>query len=457
MELYTIALIILSIPFALINMSIIYSDGKDKIIPNRYLGYLLFLLLYWYIYLFYFGFIWFDWNLLGFFIQILLIFCVSFSLYYFWLWSAWDAKYLLVLSLFIPHIWIIPFIWNISIITISYLIIYFLYFYTWKVVKNRNKVWWLIEYVIKDHKDRFLNFIHDRKSENTSIKYIIKKIINFIITFFLFFVIIRLLRFWLFEKFLNDWISDRIYRYIEDYSSYIFIWLIVLFIGWIYLFKWLYIKLSPIISKYLRMEINILHLIVKWVLFILLISYIIWEFSKNPEEIWHKLLLIFTIYLIIFICIKILWYSYKLAFQIWEQIDIGPYELKKWDIVDKQYLLKTYLINQSFAELIIQKDEVSEKTKAFLPNLYSTKYFSSIKNPINEDDIEKIQSILYFRNTFYKEQNQQTDFHEVYNIKIMKTFAFSAYILAGFILTYAYSDEIFTYIFKKILDIIVNI
>lgn len=155
--------------------------------------------------------------------------------------------------------------------------------------------------------------------------------------------------------------------------------------------------------------------------------------------------------------VKGLWYSYKLAFQIGEQINISPDQLKKWDIVDKQYLLKTYLINKEFAQITEKKDKLSKKTKEFLPNIYTRKYFTSIRNPIWEDEIEKIQSIIYFRNLFYKEQEQQKDFHEVYNIKIMKTFAFSAYIYWGFMVTYAYSDTIFTFLFKNILDIIFHV
>jgi Flp pilus assembly protein protease CpaA len=457
MELYTITLIVLSIPFLIINMWIIYSDGKNKIIPNRYLWYLLLMLIYWYVYLFYFGFIQLDGSLFSFFLQILLIFWVSFSLYHFWLWSAWDAKYLLVLSLFIPHIWIIPFIWNISLITICYLILYFLYFYTWKAIKQRKKVWWLIEYIKNDNKDRFLNYIQNKKTQKTTKLYILGKISNFIITFFLFFVIIRLLRFALFEWFISVWFADKLYEYIELYSSYIFLWLIVIFIASIYIVRWLYMKISPLISKYLKLELSLLHLIIKSFLFVWLVSYIISEYIANPADISKKLFLIFTLYLAIFMLVKGLWYSYKLAFQIGEQINISPDQLKKWDIVDKQYLLKTYLINKEFAQITEKKDKLSKKTKEFLPNIYTRKYFTSIRNPIWEDEIEKIQSIIYFRNLFYKEQEQQKDFHEVYNIKIMKTFAFSAYIYWGFMVTYAYSDTIFTFLFKNILDIIFHV
>ena len=134
-------LYILSIPFLYINYKIVVSDLKNKIIPNKYLGYLLLLIPFYYIYIF---FSFSEINYLLFIWQIILTFIISFILYYFWIWAAWDAKYLLVLSLFIPYIWVIPFIWNIALITILYLFLYFIRFYLWKVLFNkvyRQSLW----------------------------------------------------------------------------------------------------------------------------------------------------------------------------------------------------------------------------------------------------------------------------------------------------------------------------
>ena len=98
-----------------LNYKIVLSDLKYKKIPNKFLGYLLLLIPFYYIYIF---FTFPDINYLLFLWQIILTFIISFILFYFNIWAAWDAKYLLVLSLFIPYIWIVPFIWNIALITI---------------------------------------------------------------------------------------------------------------------------------------------------------------------------------------------------------------------------------------------------------------------------------------------------------------------------------------------------
>lgn len=46
-------LYILAIPFLYLNYKIVISDLKYKIIPNKYLGYLLLLVPFWWIYLFF--------------------------------------------------------------------------------------------------------------------------------------------------------------------------------------------------------------------------------------------------------------------------------------------------------------------------------------------------------------------------------------------------------------------
>jgi len=115
-----ILLFLLSIPFLYINYKIIISDIKYKKIPNKYLLYLLYLLPLYYSYLIYFNS---SFGILLFIIQIILALIISFILYSIWIWSAWDAKYLLVLALFIPDIWIVPLIWNIAIITLIYLLL----------------------------------------------------------------------------------------------------------------------------------------------------------------------------------------------------------------------------------------------------------------------------------------------------------------------------------------------
>ena len=121
--------------FLYLNYKIIASSLKKRLMPNKYLEYLLILLPLWILYIFLFPL---DLTIIEptsinfnymYIIQIILSIIVSFALYYFWLWSAGDAKYVLVLSLFIPYLWIITFIWNTAILALIFLILYFLWFY----------------------------------------------------------------------------------------------------------------------------------------------------------------------------------------------------------------------------------------------------------------------------------------------------------------------------------------
>ena len=144
-------LYILIIPFIIFNYKIIISDIKHKIIPNKYLLYLMLIIPLYFVYLLKTSI---DISFFVFFLQLFLSLIISFVLYFFWIWSAWDAKYLLVLSLFIPYVWIVPYIWNIALLTISYLIVYFVYFYLFKNIFNHTyrKIFW----------ENFLFYLIDR-------------------------------------------------------------------------------------------------------------------------------------------------------------------------------------------------------------------------------------------------------------------------------------------------------
>lgn len=445
MNLEYIVFFMLLIPFIIINVFLIYSDIKIKKIKNKYLLYLLYLIPYWYIFLIYFWHYSFTTEYLSFTIQLFLTFIISFSLYNYWLWSAWDAKYLLVLSLYFPHIWIIPLIWNISLITILYLFLYYIWFYLINILFFRDKTKSLIKHVYIDNRDKFLWYIWYWEENNTKLTIAIK-LWNWLFTFLLFFVIIRLLRIYIFDIYIAGFSSQHLYDFVEQYSSYIFFGFIILFIWMIYSINYLYWKSVQIISKKFKLSQWKVHLIVKTILSIILFAFIIWEYLINSEDILKKLYLIFTLYLILYLIVIILWYSYKITFQLWEQLSINYKELKHWDIIDKNYLMKTYLVSKDFWNSIRKKSDFDNNFKKDIDNLSTLNYFNLIKNPVSDDDVKKIQNIIIKRNLFYKKQKNQENFHEIYSLKILKTFAFAWYIFLWFVFTYFYAEQVFTYI-----------
>lgn len=119
--------IILAIVFFSINGMIIASDMKYKKIPNRELLFLLLLLPVFYAYVSVTR--GFPVEMTALLLQVFVSVLLSFLLYYYGVWSAGDAKYLLILSLYLPSTGIIPFAGNLALVTVAYLLGYYVYFY----------------------------------------------------------------------------------------------------------------------------------------------------------------------------------------------------------------------------------------------------------------------------------------------------------------------------------------
>jgi len=427
---------ILIIPFLYFNIKIVISDLKYKKIPNKYLGYLLLLIPFYYIYLF---FSYPEINYLIFIWQIILTFIVSFILYYFWIWAAWDAKYLLVLSLFIPYIWIIPFIGNIAFITLIYLLWYFLWFYFYKVAFNkqyRKSLWWNIK---NDLKERW-NVHKNNKWWNTY-----KIISKWLIIFLLIFVSIRLIRFYLLNSIISTWQNSKfeiIKEVIEKYNIYLVFLFIWIFIWILILLKIGINKLKTFLTKKFKLNLNLVWNILLWILSIFLISFISYEYLQNPYEIKNYLGKIFTIYLILYIFFKILKATYKITFWIAEYQYININDLKEGDIVDKEYLVKMFgeQLVLWFAES--KKEKKQRKKYLFFPS--PKNYFSNIDNPIDNETLKTIKKSYFIANKYHKKYTN--NFEENNTIKILNTFSFAPYILIWFILTFLFQDKIFKYI-----------
>ncbi len=438
-------LYILTLPFLYLNYKIVVSDLKFKKIPNKYLGYLLLLIPFYYIYIF-FSFP--EVNYLLFVWQIFLTFLISFVLYYFWIWAAWDAKYLLVLALFIPYMGIIPFIWNIALITLIYLLWYFIYFYLWKVLFNKNYRQSLWINIKQDLSEKWK--VHKwNKWWNTY-----KIILKWLVIFLLIFVSIRLIRIYSLNSILysNTWKVQILQNIIDKYNIYIIILFILIFIWWLYLFKIWINKLKEFLAKKLKININLIWNILLIFLSIFLISFIIYEYLQNPNEIKNYLFKIFTIYLTIYLITKILVFSYKITFWIAEYKYINIKDLKEGVVVDKEYLIKMFW-NQIWLWHIPDKNRKYTK-KILSPS--PTNYFQNIKNPINKNTLKIIKKSFTITNSWHI-NNKTTNFTKNITIKILNTFSFASYILLWFLITFFLQDKIFKNIFNFLIKIIKNI
>lgn len=459
MDISLISFYILIIPFLVINFWIIFSDFRKKLIPNKYLIFLLLLIPYRYFYLIHFGFIEHISDFASIFyyiVQLIATFIISFVLYHLWMWSAGDAKYLLILWLFIPHIWIVPFIWNIGLITIIYLILYFFYFYFYKLLRNRNESKSLFQNLKIHHKQKFLDFCDNYNSRFSKKIYVIIKIFDWIVTFFLFFTIIRLLRFSLVEWIINTQYNQYLTNYIEQYSSYIFIWLIIIFFATLLLMKFIFNRVKEYLEFNTNIDIFYFIYSLKSIFLFGLIFYLLWEYQTNPIEITEKLILIFTTYLIIYIIVKSLWFSYKISFIISEQFNVDITNIKQWDIIDKSFILETYKIPIRFWKNSKNTQHYSEEFSKKLKKITQPKYFHDIKNVLDETSIKKLEYAVLMRNKFYHIENKikNTPFTPIYNVKVLKTFAFWWYIFIWFMMTYFIWDYVFIEILKFIVDII---
>lgn len=427
-----ILLFILSIPFLYINYKIIISDIKEKKIPNKYLLYLLILLPIYYIYVFYY----FDINFLFFLFQVVITLFLSFLLYSIWIWSAWDAKYLLVLALFIPYIWIISFVWNIAIITLIYLMLYFVWFYLWKCLFDRKYAKSLLINIKEDLKEKLTTFFKFW-DWNFYIKTIFLRLIKFFITFWILFVWLRISRIYLMKD-LNYFDLFNKYQILIIISSIVIILLSIMLLRLIYIFI-KKISINQIYYKYIDIIIYI-------ILLSLLFWFILYEYKIDSEFLKNSLYKIFTIYLLLYIVFNIFRYSYKITFQIAESYFVTIDNLKIWDIIDKEYITKIIkIINPKNLDTI---------------NIYNEnlKNIKSINRVVTEEDITKINTVFLKTNEVSKNDKIiKENFTELNHIKILKIFAFWPYILLWFLITFIFGNKIFEVIINLIIKYIRDI
>lgn len=426
------------VSFVFINFLIVKSDIHTKKIPNKYLAFLLILLPFWWILLWFWitpisHQIW-DINLLYIPLQLLISLIVSFFFYYFGVWAAGDAKYLLVLSLFLPYENILSFLWNIALITIVYLLAYFVYFYFWKVLLHPKYRKSLTKSIKEDITFSWKDY-HSNKWGNTY-KIIIKLLLGFLIIF----VSLRLLRTHIIEYITSSTLYAKwplIDMLIANYWLYLLFVCIWLFIWFLYVFKFILHRLKHSIAEKSNIAVETIGNILLSILAMLLIIFLGYELHRDYSSTLLMLYKIFTLYLGIYLCIKILLYSYKITFGIGEHQYTDMRSLKVGDIIDNKDFQTKVLPNIEHDDTLLQYYDIEYKRKIDL----------------SSESLQNIQRVVRFIN------KRDMKFFWWWSIIkwfiTIKTFSFWIYIFVWFLLTFFYWNSIinsllwFVFVFIK--------
>ncbi len=382
--------------FGVINFFIIYKDITKKIIPNSLLILLIILSIP----------LWLlntdPFSLSIFFVSMISVFFISFILYYFGFWSPGDAKYLLVLSLFIPYIWIFSFISNIVIVTLLYLCAFFIFLLFAKGV-----------FIKKDEEIFLHQVLHNVWVQQLlPIKKFIEKpnmiwtmrVINSINIFLATFVLIRLSRIFIFDTIKEH--SSRAFQ--ENYKIYITIALVLWMIGiivWVSIL-WRKIKIYLLSKKwYIPLHMDIL-----WsnILFVWVAIFIYYDYMQSPDELIANMRYILSFYIAIFIATRCLIYLYKFTFIEMEKRIINVKKLQVWDIIHRHFLIHTLIP-------MLRKVSWSKIKKEI-------EIVKNIRNKVDKREIKALKKV-------YKSFSKDSD------IPIIETFAFSPHIFIGFIVS----------------------
>lgn len=427
-------------PFLYINYKILVSDIQKKIIPNKYLLSLFVLLPFFYIFSYFFGYFDFEVHIIWAFFFSLFI---SFWLYYYWLWSAGDAKYLLILSLYLWNTSIIYFIGNIAIITVLYLLVYCIYFYVYKLPFYSQYRSYIITNIQRDLQEKVHTYFRSW-NDGFIISEVIKKIIRFFLLFLTLFVALRLIRMYLIDTYI--WSYEWFFLW-YPIGILVILWLIITFVWWIFFLKIWYFYIQRItlsifqsLQKSEKIQRENIDFFFTIVAFLTLVVFVGYEFQVHPQYIWEKLRLIFSFYILIYICFIVLRYLYIITFQLWELSFIPFLKLKAGEIVDIPYLLK--LIGNQVSPY----------------DLKSIEYIKNLNTPIDTKECKQIQQIFKKINTYHLRHNTPW-FHKFEYVKTLNTFAFWGYIFWGYVLTFFFWEKLFSALFfflKELADFILR-
>ena len=212
-----------------INFYILWNDIRRKKIPNIGLLMLLSILPFCYLFSPIFDFS------LPVIIWSIITLIVSFALYYFWVWSAWDAKYLAVLGLFVWNFSILSLIWNLALITIIYLMFHTLNIYIIKLLSDFTYTKDLWASIWRDVKERIFDTFRDASKNKITKTSLLKTLLPLLLWFLIFFTALRLVRIYALSGILwNDgtgwWRWEWLLQFIIEYNVYILLACVSIFI-----------------------------------------------------------------------------------------------------------------------------------------------------------------------------------------------------------------------------------
>lgn len=399
----------LAILFLGLNILIVYRDKTEEIIPNKLLFFLILLLPFWYAYAFWYGHLE-NMHIGIFLLQICITFLVWFTIFMFRIWWAGDAKYVCVLGFYIPHIGILPFIWNIWLATLFYLLLYFLNFWLGKnlwIKKSRQdfyKNMWIIK------KEEFLH-----KYWKMDYRRIFFKILQGLNIFLIAFIAIRFAK-----MYVITYLSTRydIVAILLEHGMYILLFSIALTFAIIIAAKQFFGLLQKRVFRSPNDEVYFLCAISFFGIAMLFYGY-----SLAPEFFSQKLTLIFTLYLLLYIIFRTLWSSIKLTFKMQEQALVPIENIREWMVIDKKWF-----------DLILARDR---------DILWEV---SISGNNLTAEDAQTVRSVL-------KTVNKH---EEILHVPTIKTFGFALCIFWGFALTFFY-DSLIIQILIKLYEFILHI
>ena len=138
-----------------------------------------------------------------------------------------------------------------------------------------------------------------------------------------------------------------------------------------------------------------------------------------------------------------------------DYIDIK--DLKEWDIIDKEYLIKTFWEQVTLwycPETTVEEEIInSRKDKLLFPS--PKEYFINLEKVVDKNTLIFLKNIFDEVNNYHKKNTIW--YKENNNIKVLNTFVFWWYIFTGFIFTYTFWNELFIKIINIIYKLIKNI
>ena len=330
-------------------------------------------------------------------------------MFIFRVWSAGDAKYLIVLSLFIPHISNAILVWNIALVIAAFLISSYIFFYLKKFSHHIHKDSRLQQTVKEDLKNKCKNYLQNKSPE---------KILISLVLFFITFVSLRFYRIYAVNFFIE-----------HNYTSYfsLTIWIgIVLIIVWsIFLLYKKYISKNIFLRK-------ISFFLFLWI-FIIFCSY---EYIYNTKDFLSLSYKIITLYFAIYLIIKIIKYT----------VDIyagHDYYVKSISKLEEDDIIERSDFNKKILPLLQDKKKILHQ--------YNIPLYGNIvvDTEIKENLISLIRSLNHHNKKRYHGNSVIQD------VKCMKTFAFAPFLFTACMITLIFENIFLDFLYNFIYSLFV--